>query len=538
MTQPYQSKALDHLGLVAGMYDELEIGQVIDQAIVQDMDKRTVSIGQAVKAMVLNGLGFVNQQRYLVPRFFQDKPVERLLGAGIQAEHVNDDVLGRSLEALYAFGVTEMDALISCQACGKLKLPVRFGHLDGTSFHTDGVYNRETGAEAGVIHITKGYSRDHRWDLNQVVLDLIVESQAGIPLLMQPLSGNSSDKHDFALIIDDHIAQLRQDYGLEDIVADSALYTAENLQRFGDTIKWISRVPETITEAKEAIQQVELDAMLRLPDDYHYQMITSTYAQVPQRWLIVYSEAACKRGIHAVTKRMLKQSEQDLRAFQKLCRQEFACIPDAEQALKAFQKTLKVSTITAQTIRAVPRYTTPGRPGKSRQPDTRIFQLEGRLAVSLATQRDLLKQKSCFIVATNELDETTLPHEDLLPIYKDQSQAEKGFKFLKDPMFLASSLYLKKPERIMALLMVMTICLLVYAALEYRIRQGLSTQGTTFPNQQGKAIRNPTARWIFQYFVGIHVLIIRETEELVLNLNIQHRVIINLLGERYQFFYS
>ena len=53
----------------------------------------------------------------------------------------------------------------------------------------------------------------------------------------------------------------------------------------------------------------------------------------------------------------------------------------------------------------------------------------------------------------------------MLAGYKGQARAERGFRFLKDPQFLASSLYLKKPERIMALLMVMTVCLLVYAAL-------------------------------------------------------------------------
>jgi hypothetical protein len=37
----------------------------------------------------------------------------------------------------------------------------------------------------------------------------------------------------------------------------------------------------------------------------------------------------------------------------------------------------------------------------------------------------------------------------------------------------------------MALLMVMTVCLLVYAALEYRIRQTLRDRGATFPNQKG-----------------------------------------------------
>ncbi len=90
----------------------------------------------------------------------------------------------------------------------------------------------------------------------------------------------------------------------------------------------------------------------------------------------------------------------------------------------------------------------------------------------------------------------------------------------------------------MALLMVMTLCLLVYAALEYRIRHELNTQDKTFPNQQGKDIQQPTARWIFQVFVGIHVLCIQHAEKMILNLNEHHQLILDLLGERYQFFYS
>jgi Domain of unknown function (DUF4277) len=86
MAPSYQSQSLDHLGLVAGMFEELGIGDVIDRAIAQDMTKRTVSLGHAVKAMILNGLGFVNQQLYLVPSFFQHKPTERLVGPGITAE--------------------------------------------------------------------------------------------------------------------------------------------------------------------------------------------------------------------------------------------------------------------------------------------------------------------------------------------------------------------------------------------------------------------------------------------------------------------
>ncbi len=51
MTQTYESKVIDHLGLVATMFDELGLGVMIDQQIPQDCDKRIISIGDAVKVI-------------------------------------------------------------------------------------------------------------------------------------------------------------------------------------------------------------------------------------------------------------------------------------------------------------------------------------------------------------------------------------------------------------------------------------------------------------------------------------------------------
>jgi hypothetical protein len=99
--QPYRTQILDHLGLVAGMFDELGIGMVLDRATQQDPEMRRVTLGNAVKAMVLNGLGFVHQQLSLVPMFFQNKPTQRLIAPGIEAHHLHDDTLGRALDTLY-----------------------------------------------------------------------------------------------------------------------------------------------------------------------------------------------------------------------------------------------------------------------------------------------------------------------------------------------------------------------------------------------------------------------------------------------------
>jgi transposase len=96
-------------------------------------------------------------------------------------------------------------------------------HLDSTSFHVDGRSNSAAPPADQVVHITHGYSRDHRPDLNQVMLELMVEHQAGIPVLMKPLSGNSSDAQEFGQVIRDHIAHLQTTYGSSYLVADRAL---------------------------------------------------------------------------------------------------------------------------------------------------------------------------------------------------------------------------------------------------------------------------------------------------------------------------
>ena len=103
------------------------------------------------------------------------------------------------------------------------------------------------------------------------------------------------------------------------------------------------------------------------------------------------------------------------------------------------------------------------------------------------------------MLATNYLSEA-LTMEKMLSLYKSQQSVEKGFRFLKSPDFLTSSLYLKKPERIEVLLMVMTCCLMVYAALEHKIRRELKAQSAYFPDLKYKPCQNPTARWVYFCF--------------------------------------
>jgi transposase len=115
---------------------------------------------------------------------------------------------------------------------------------------------------------------------------------------------------------------------------------------------------------------------------------------------------------------------------------------------------------------------------------------------------------------------------------------ERGFRFLKDPLFFAHSLFLKKPTRIMALVMIMGLALLIYALAERLLRQALHAKGETVPDQKGQPTDHPTIRWIFQIFEGLDVLSVWQNDQLllrqVLNLRPVHRQVIRLLGPRVQ----
>ena len=80
----YQTERLDHLGIVAGVCREAGIAEWLDERAGEQ--RRSVSMGTATVAMILNGLGFSNRRLYLVPQYFENKPVEHLLGAGISAD--------------------------------------------------------------------------------------------------------------------------------------------------------------------------------------------------------------------------------------------------------------------------------------------------------------------------------------------------------------------------------------------------------------------------------------------------------------------
>ena len=102
-----QVSNINHLGIIAGIIDEIGIVELVNQGIGVDPTEE-VSPGVIVKAIILNGLGMVSKPLYLFPQFFEDKAVEHLLEKGVKPSHLNDDKISRVMDKLFKFGLSSL----------------------------------------------------------------------------------------------------------------------------------------------------------------------------------------------------------------------------------------------------------------------------------------------------------------------------------------------------------------------------------------------------------------------------------------------
>ncbi len=534
----YINERLDHLGIVAGVCQEIGLAAWLD---AQDPDNRQqVSVGTATVAMILNGLGFSNRQLYLVPQYFANKPVEHLLGTGISAEMLNDDCLGRTLDWLYAQDPTKLFAGIASRARQVFGISAHQVNVDTTSFSVSGAYSsagervEEPGktaeameAQTALIAITYGYSRDHREDLKQWMLALATTHDGDVPLFLQPLDGNNSDKVSLLAAVMAIQKQLREaDAEPSVYVADNGIYSEANMRQLNAAgVKWVSRVSETSTEAKTVLQEGSQDWQRSEDDSIQWYRRVMALPQGSERWVIVRTSASEQRA-QAFLQRQVNHAQASWeRKCWHLGTRRFACEADARAALERELKGKPTWLEVHHDLLAHARHAGKGRPRKEASPTTNQWQIVATVTVNQQRVDEEALRKACFIVGTNELESEAL---------------SRGFRFLKDPLFLASSVFVKKPERIIALSLIMVPCLLVYRLAEYRLRARLAETEQTIPDQVQKPTARPTMRWVFQCFEGIELLHVQTDAAsltIVLRLQPLHRLILALLGPLYEQIY-
>ena len=537
--QEIEIQNIDHLGIVAGIIDSIGIVEIINELIGVEKDEK-VNAGQVVKAMIINGLGFVSKPLYMFPEYFETIACEHLIGTGVKPEYLNDDKLGRVMDKLFIKGLDTIFFIIAVKAAQKFGVSLSTSHLDSSSIHVHGQYNtslpevifenqkignNQELEEIAVkspkeITITYGYSRDHRPDLKQFIIEMICSGDGDIPIFLKLASGNQADSSCFGQIAAEYHKQLEVN---SLIVADSALYTESNLKMMSD-LQWLCRVPLSIKVAKSLISTIpESEFIDSTIPGYKLVSKTENYAGIEQRWLVVQSQERRESDQRKLTQKITKAESKAVLDLKKLSQERFACEADAIKALSKLSTQFKYHQINESKV-------TPAKSNKKDSLNEISYQISATVCQDESKINTELLSAGRFIIATNVLNSQELSDDSMLREYKAQQSCERGFGFLKDPLFFADSIFLKSPERIESMGMIMGLCLLVYTLAQRQIRNALKESKSTIKNQLGKATNSPTLRWIFQCFQCIHLITLNQ-EEHISNWNKDRDFILRLLPD-------
>lgn len=193
--------------------------------------------------------------------------------------------------------------------------------------------------------------------------------------------------------------------------------------------------------------------------------------------------------------------------LRELYQQKFACQPDAIAASEKLSRKLKYHNLTAiQIIEVLSE--SPAKTSEQAAVSSQTYKIQAFLEPDASVISAETRQAGRFVLATNVLDVKKLTNDQMLSKYKEQQSSERGFGFLKDPLFFTDSVFLKSPERIESLALLMGLCLLVYTLAQRHLRHTLNHSQLSLNNQLGKLTERPTLRWIFQCFQAVHLLII------------------------------
>lgn len=234
-------KRLDHLGIIAGVIKDLGLIEAIDERLQKAKDEQAhISAGEAIAGMIINGLGFSDKPLSLTPRFYETKALEVLFRPGVEASHFNRHKLGKVLDASHAYGCERLFYELSQLSCRKEQIDNQCNSLDTTTFCVSGEDAEDV--DEHTITITHGYSKDHRPDLKQVVHELRVSQDGGIPLMMRSWDGNALDNKIFKERANMLIAHFKQSPSPRYLIADSKLYSQSNAENL-PSLPFITRIP-------------------------------------------------------------------------------------------------------------------------------------------------------------------------------------------------------------------------------------------------------------------------------------------------------
>ena len=507
-----------HWPIVRAYAEQLGLVQVVNRLVPSAMD---IDPGTIVLGMVIDTLSG-RSPLYHLESFFEQQDRELLLGREIEARVFNDDNVGRVLDRVFEAGTQRIFSALSQHAVERFAIPIKHVHHDTTSVSLYGDY-RLLPEQTPPFEITYGHSKDHRPDLKQFVLSLLCVG-GNIPILGKVVDGNASDKtvnNELLSEISGHLAR----YGVAPqafiYLADAALISPRNLQQLRDK-RFISRLPASYNEHERVIatavgadRWVELGPIAESAASKnrplaHYKVSDETVTIDGQdyRAIVVHSSSHDRRRQKRLA-RQLKASSQAIEALIKTQRNiDYACEADAQAEAERLGRQRSPYHRLEARVEARPRYA-PGRPkgDGARTIKAMRYGLELRCQEDQGAIERAREHSGCFVLLTNVAaeGEDAYSAAQVLRTYKEQHGIEKNFGFLKDDA-IVNALFLKTPERIEALGLILLIALLIWRLMEFHMRRHLDQTHTQLPGWDNKPTTRPTAYMVTIKFKGVLIL--------------------------------
>jgi len=539
-----ETYTVKHLPIVKAYADRLGLVKLVNHLVPSEMG---LEPGFYFLGMVLDTLSGRNPL-YRLEEFFEDQDTELLLGKKVDAKRFNDVNVGRFIDQVFAVGGGKIFKAISVRAVSEFGLNCRHVHFDTTSRSVYGDY--ETYGN-DPFEITYGHSKDHRPDLKQFLISMLCVDR-NVPVFGKIEDGNASDKslnNDVLSEISKYMAVHGLGSGAFIYVADSAAVTKKNLKTMGKNILFISRLPANFKECgrviKEAVSKdawedigviAETKPTQKRPAAYYksYETEVTLYGE-SYRAVVIHSSAHDKRRQKRIERELTEEKKAITEKCNAVTKLEYFCREDAEAAANRLSKENCPYYEISTRVEEKPVYGR-GRPRKDgfREVKEMRYLVSAKVSENKEGVSTFRKEAGCFVMLTNvprekQGDQMGYDSKAILKTYKEQYGIEQDFGFLKDPV-IVNSVFLKKPERIEVLGLILLTSLLIWRLMERSMRQYVEQTGEKLPGWKYKPTDRPTSFMMTIKFMGLAVIKIGNERRLSKPLNSGQKAFLLALG--------
>ena len=252
--------------------------------------------------------------------------------------------------------------------------------------------------------------------------------------------------------------------------------------------------------------------------------------------MVVENQARVESDRQQIDKQAEKKRQLAKKQLRRQCKTDFSCAQDALAQAQALAANWPYHTLAESKVVEKLHYAQSGRPKKGATLTKVTYRVTAKVVADEMAIAKAKRKAGRFILVTNEVEDLEVTAETILSDYKGQQAPERGFGILKDPLFFTSSVFLKTPERIAALAVIMGLSLMVYTLAQRQLRQALAADNETVADQRKRPTQNPTMRWIFQCFQAIHLVWLNRKAH-ISNLTSARLKILRFLGAPCQKYY-